>query len=140
MPTTGLQGKFSAEYVVAAALGDGELTIDSFSDQMVRRPEMVALMRKVDLVERPSEGPAAEFGSVEIEMGGHTVRHTTTDFPFLNPENARALLVDKFGICAAHCAAPLDVDTALKGLWSIDGPDVVNVSSLLSNAAESTSS
>ena len=34
-PQTGLEGKFSMEYVVAAALADGEVTLASFTDEAV---------------------------------------------------------------------------------------------------------
>jgi 2-methylcitrate dehydratase PrpD len=46
-PQTGLEGKFSIEYVVAAALLDRKLALETFTDAMVRRPEIRALMRKV---------------------------------------------------------------------------------------------
>jgi 2-methylcitrate dehydratase PrpD len=37
-PKTGYQGKYSLEFVVAAALHDGEITADSFTDESVNRP------------------------------------------------------------------------------------------------------
>ena len=43
-PQTGLEGKFSLEYGIAAALLDGTPGFDSFSDDSVRRPEAVRLM------------------------------------------------------------------------------------------------
>lgn len=46
-PKTGLEGKFSIEYVAAATLLDGKIGIDSFTDVMVNRPEVRALMQKV---------------------------------------------------------------------------------------------
>jgi 2-methylcitrate dehydratase PrpD len=46
-PQTGLEGKFSVEYSLAAAAIDGTLTLDSFTDEMVRRPEAQALSHKV---------------------------------------------------------------------------------------------
>lgn len=46
-PTTGLEGKFSIEYVVAALMLDGALTLGSFTDANVRRPEAQALIAKV---------------------------------------------------------------------------------------------
>jgi len=45
-PKTGLEGKFSIEYVAPALLLDGKIGIDSFSDVMVNRPEVRALMQK----------------------------------------------------------------------------------------------
>lgn len=46
-PRTGLQGKFSIEYVAAATLLDGKVTLESFTDEQVNRPEVRRLMEKV---------------------------------------------------------------------------------------------
>lgn len=54
-PTTGLAGKFSIEYVVAALLLDGALTLETFTDDMVRRPEAQALLAKVQRSTIPDE-------------------------------------------------------------------------------------
>jgi 2-methylcitrate dehydratase PrpD len=45
-PTTGLEGKFSIEYVAAATVLDGKLTLETFTDAMVQRPEVRAMMAK----------------------------------------------------------------------------------------------
>lgn len=52
-PATGLQGKFSLEYTLAAALVDGEVTLDSFTDDAVRRAEIRRLLPRI----RTSEDP-----------------------------------------------------------------------------------
>ena len=46
-PQTGLEGKFSIEYVAAATVLDGKVGIDTFTDVMVQRPEVRALLAKV---------------------------------------------------------------------------------------------
>jgi 2-methylcitrate dehydratase PrpD len=46
-PHTGLEAKFSIEYCAAAALIDGTLTMDSFTDGQVMREPVRALMAKV---------------------------------------------------------------------------------------------
>jgi 2-methylcitrate dehydratase PrpD len=46
-PRTGLAGKFSIEYVAAATVLDGKVGIDTFTDVMVNRPQVRALMQKV---------------------------------------------------------------------------------------------
>jgi 2-methylcitrate dehydratase PrpD len=78
-PTTGLQGKFSAEYVVAAGLLDGELMLPSFVDEAVQRPEIQALIRKVEV--REAEVPpigAREwefaYAVLDVSAGGHLYR------------------------------------------------------------------
>ncbi len=54
-PHTGLEGKFSIEYVAAAVLADGELTLDTFTDAMVQRAPIRALMQKVRRYRIPDE-------------------------------------------------------------------------------------
>src|SRR5262245_12899132 len=46
-PQTGLEGKFSIEYAAAATVLDGKVGIDTFTDAMVQRPEVRALLKKV---------------------------------------------------------------------------------------------
>jgi 2-methylcitrate dehydratase PrpD len=46
-PRTGLEGKFSIEYAAAATVLDGKVGIDTFTDVMVQRPELRALLKKV---------------------------------------------------------------------------------------------
>lgn len=46
-PDTGLEGKFSMEYALGAALLDGSVTLASFTDEMVRRPAVRAIMKRV---------------------------------------------------------------------------------------------
>ncbi len=46
-PVTGLEGKFSIQYPVAAIVLDGRLTVDSFTDEAVRRVDVRAWMKKV---------------------------------------------------------------------------------------------
>ena len=43
-PKTGLDGKFSVQYTTAAALLDGEITVDSFTDERRYAPDAVALL------------------------------------------------------------------------------------------------
>jgi len=46
-PMTGLEGKFSIEYTMAATLLDRRLTLETFTDRMVQRPLIRDLMKKV---------------------------------------------------------------------------------------------
>ena len=55
-PTTGLEGKFSIEYVTAALLLDGKLTLETFTDPMVMRPAVRAFMPKVKRSRIQAEG------------------------------------------------------------------------------------
>ncbi|MBI4207780.1 MAG: MmgE/PrpD family protein [Betaproteobacteria bacterium] len=48
-PKTGLDGKFSVQYATAVALLDGEVTIDSFTDERRFAPDAVAFLGKTTL-------------------------------------------------------------------------------------------
>jgi 2-methylcitrate dehydratase PrpD len=52
-PRTGLEGKFSLEYGIAAALLDGAPGLDSFTDAAVQRPEAQELVERIDVELEP---------------------------------------------------------------------------------------
>lgn len=78
-PVTGLEGKFSLQYSLAAGVLDGEYTLSSFSDEAVRRPEMIPLLKIIDAHEDErcagSDTRAASSGS----RGYVEVAATTSD-------------------------------------------------------------
>jgi 2-methylcitrate dehydratase PrpD len=78
-PTTGLQGKFSIEYVIAAGLLDGEVTLLSFMDDAVQRPAIQQLIRKIEVCEQqvpPIGKPEWDFAYsvLEVKAGGKIYR------------------------------------------------------------------
>ena len=78
-PTTGLQGKFSAEYVIAAGLLDGQVTLSSFVDSAVQRATIQELIRKIDVRESPTPpmGPPEwefAYSVLEVKAGGEVMR------------------------------------------------------------------
>jgi 2-methylcitrate dehydratase PrpD len=58
-PRTGLQGKFSLEYALAACLLDGRLNLATFTDEAVQRPEAQELLVRVtaETSDRTPAGP-----------------------------------------------------------------------------------
>jgi 2-methylcitrate dehydratase PrpD len=48
-PATGLDGKFSVQYATSVALLDGDVTIDSFTNERRFAPDMVSLLPRVTL-------------------------------------------------------------------------------------------
>ncbi|MDQ7904650.1 MmgE/PrpD family protein [Phytohabitans sp. ZYX-F-186] len=131
-PTTGLQGKFSAEYVVAAALLDGALSMASFADSAVTRPEIVDLLPLVELAEQPGTAASPEFAMVEVEVDGEVVRHRTDAFPFLPATDVNALDA-KFHDCARGTAVPWDTTEALRYLKTIGAAPAVDLRPLFAS-------
>lgn len=135
-PKTGLQGKFSIEYTVAAALKDRELGLSTYEDHAVLRPELQRLLSLVRAVESdvPSVGPR------DFEKWFAVVTVTTTDGrklvaradmphgygkdPLTDEE-----LNKKFRECAAVPGSVWDPETLLTALWNL--PTVQGVEQLL---------
>ncbi|HUA03399.1 MAG TPA: MmgE/PrpD family protein [Solirubrobacteraceae bacterium] len=116
-PQTGLEGKFSLEYGIAAALLDRNPGFDSFSDAAVRRPEAVRLMETVE-VEATDGGDHLLTGVVEIEIDG--VRATLA----LPPGAPGRPVTDeelgtKLELCGAGDLADLTWESAAPWLRSI---------------------
>ena len=65
-PETGLDGKFSFQYTVAAALLDRRIDIDTFTDEAVHRPEILELLDKTTVNMKP-EIPA-DFDAMWISV------------------------------------------------------------------------
>ena len=66
-PQTGLEGKFSIEYVASALLLDGKLTLETFTDPMVQRPEIRKLIPKVKRCRMEAEGTfSGIFGYTDV--------------------------------------------------------------------------
>ncbi len=131
-PQTGLEGKFSMPYVMAAAVLDRRVTLDSFSDEAVRRPEAQALLGQVSTVEdstiRDAANPTAQ-GYVTVEIRTKAGRRFTrqVDHPRGSPELPlrREDLVAKYRDCALRVLEPEAVDRSLGLLDSVEAvPDV----------------
>ncbi len=69
-PATGLEGKFSLEYGIAAALLDGRPGLESFTDEAVARPEAVRLGSLVD-VTGAGGGDHLLAGEIELAVELH---------------------------------------------------------------------
>jgi len=66
LPRTGLEGKFSFQYTVAAALLDGAVTVRTFSDERCFRQDMVALLPSIAL--RQSAEIPGELEKMWVEV------------------------------------------------------------------------
>jgi 2-methylcitrate dehydratase PrpD len=82
-PATGLEGKFSLEYGVAATLLDGPPGLETFTDEAVQRPEAQRLMELVEAI--PTAGGQGLLdGHISIELvlrDGQTISATLKSPP-----------------------------------------------------------
>jgi 2-methylcitrate dehydratase PrpD len=105
-PTTGLEGKFSIEYVTAALFLDGKLTLETFTDPMVMRPEVRAFMPKVKRSRIAAEGTysgVVGYSDVTITTGRGTFKTRVEHAPG-SPEAPMTASdrVEKFMDCAGR--------------------------------------
>jgi 2-methylcitrate dehydratase PrpD len=75
IPTTGLQAKFSMEYVAAATFVDGKIGLESFNDAMVQRAPVRALMAKVHRY-RIDSAEVVSGAPIVVHIAIHTARGT----------------------------------------------------------------
>ncbi|HTD78350.1 MAG TPA: MmgE/PrpD family protein [Chloroflexota bacterium] len=122
-PTTGLQGKFSAEYVVAACLIDGRLSLSTFTDEAVQRPEALELVQRIVVQEaaEPPFGPSTfehAYATIEVTLGDGSRLRERCDVP---RGHALAPLTDaeldaKFRDCLEFSESDWDTDELLHRL------------------------
>ncbi|MGI9184767.1 MAG: MmgE/PrpD family protein [Solirubrobacteraceae bacterium] len=113
-PITGLQGKFSLEYGVAAALLDGQPDLDSFTDQAVQRPEAQKLMALAEVITSESgEGLLAGEVTIEVTTRAGERRRTSLDLPPGAPSRppSSAELCNKLNACAGAAAEQVSAAT-----------------------------
>ena len=146
-PTTGLEGKFSLNYPLAAALLDGGCALATFTDEAVRRNAIAALYPRIAAAEDPAcrgDDPLFETrssgskGFVEVEVrlnDGRTDRIRVDHAP---GSPARELtwpdVREKFFDCARHSrrvteAAAEKAFTALRELETI--ADIAQITATL---------
>ncbi|MSR07903.1 MAG: hypothetical protein EXR93_12710 [Gemmatimonadetes bacterium] len=127
-PVSGLDGKFSVQYVASAALLDGRVNIETFTDERRFAPDMVAMLPRVSLAPRSGAGA----GATARLNDGRTVSAETLAFrgSIENPLTREERLA-KFRYCVGGSRVFSDQDTErliglLEGLESVD-----DVSSLM---------
>jgi 2-methylcitrate dehydratase PrpD len=97
-PTTGLEGKFSLQYAVAATLLDGRPGIESFTDEAVARPAARALLARVEVDAAPGgDWLLAGDVAIELTLADGSKLHAQLDLPPGAPDRppSGAELADK---------------------------------------------
>lgn len=127
-PRTGLEGKFSMQYAVAAAFRDGSVKLRSFEDAAVQRPEIQRFLRCV----RTKEGPPPMFPrwtqlTVHLKDGEKIVRRIeklrgSAQLPLTDAE-----LVEKARDCIDYARLPHDAEEVARAAFTLAGARVRHV-------------
>ncbi|MDE1991705.1 MAG: MmgE/PrpD family protein [Rhizobiaceae bacterium] len=140
-PASGLDGKFSLQYTAATALLDGNVGLASFTDDMLARPEIQALLAKMRVTlsrEIPSIYTDGRHLDLEVEMNDGQLISTRCERPRgswgappITEEEHHAKARD----CLATWLAPESIDRFVEGCDQIEELDAATVSALLDLAS-----
>jgi 2-methylcitrate dehydratase PrpD len=131
-PVSGLDGKFSLQYTAAAALLDGNVRIDTFTEERRFRPDMVDLLARTTLTQDPAIPGDLHDMRVEITvetLDGAEHRAVckgpkgTWGMPPLQPADHAVKLQD----CLSRVLGPRDVEEVLARLERLDAQGVDGV-------------
>jgi 2-methylcitrate dehydratase PrpD len=108
-PATAIDAKFSLPFTVATALVTGAVTIDSFSAEALRAPNVLALAERVSFTVLEDAAPGAiASGGIAIRLMDGSVLERFVATPRGAPANPipQEELVEKFRTCARLAAVP----------------------------------
>lgn len=133
-PTTGLEAKFSMEYVVSAALSRGPLGLPDFEPQAFTEPGVVDLMQRVH-VEGAGDSEPSRFAELRIAMrdGSELQRRVDVTYGDSNNPMDAAALCEKFTSACAGVDMPQPAIDALAdaSLAAVDAPSLTALQSAL---------
>lgn len=140
LPSTGLEGKFSMEYCIAATLIDGRIGLASFTDQAVQRPEVMKLMKRIAVIEerRRAQFPIGGRAIVSVDTFGKINHTRVVETPRGDPQNPLSWeeLCEKFRDCAVAVLPPRGVEEAIETIGALDKlEDVGRLAGVLSPEA-----
>ncbi len=103
IPKTGLEGKFSIRFWMALALLQRSVQIGDFTDEKVRSPEIVSLMKKVELKTDQRVVPQQAVCVTVKTTDGRSLQKITWP-PLGTPENpmSETEVIQKFRHCAEY--------------------------------------
>jgi 2-methylcitrate dehydratase PrpD len=137
-PTTGLQGKFSMEFCIGILLLRRKAGLGEFTDAVVQRPEVQAMIPRVNFYVDP-EAEQAGFDKmtsiIKIHMKDGRVIQGRAQFAKGSPANPMSYeeVADKFRGCADFAKWPTQqAEAVIEAVKSLErAPDVTNLTAAL---------
>ena len=127
-PQTGLEGKFSMHYAVAAALLDGHVKLSSFENAAVLRPEIQRFFAKIDA--REDQGPASPRWTrvtLQTRDGRRPEKMVTTLRGAANCPLSDEGLIEKAEDCFVHGKYGGSARTLADAAFSLDRLQVADI-------------
>ncbi|MEQ8993197.1 MAG: MmgE/PrpD family protein [Pseudomonadales bacterium] len=122
-PATGLEAKFSLRFTVAMALaGDNTADIHAYTDDLTRRPDLVALRDRVVVAAHPALRPETRV-AIRTRDGRDLAAEANVAVPATDLDAQRQRLAAKFQTLAAPVvgsAAATRIEVACRALWEAD--------------------
>jgi 2-methylcitrate dehydratase len=127
-PKTRESADHSLPYMLARALVDGEITLDSYTTERVADPSIRPLMRKIRVrgnddmkaLMRASRGPEAKPARIRVVAGGHEFAREIlghSGHPQRPESERRDMLNRKLNLCAAYAGLPEERRESLRQAW-----------------------
>jgi len=139
-PKTGLQGKFSMQYVMSSAIFDHELKLGNFVDEQVLRPQVQEFMRRVTPlaeVGRSGDNPATSYTEVAVRLKDGRELSERVFYPRGDAAGGEPLswneLAEKYRDCAALALPEGKIERSLDMLHDLES--LQDVRSLMAELA-----
>lgn len=120
-PKTGLEGKFSAEYNLAAAILDRKVNIASYAEEKVNSPKMREALRKIKIIVHPDWAPRVGGTLIVLKLkDGRTFKNQVETWKG-SPDMPLSLeeLKEKYRDCAQFVLTPEETDRSIQLLLNL---------------------
>lgn len=124
-PVKGVEGKFSVRFLAAVALAEGNITVDTFTDEKVNDPRLVALRKKI----HTSLDPRIKFGArLSVKMKNGTEYNDFLAAPKGDPTNPLSFeeLVTKYKTAAILSIPEKNIDLLIEKIKVLDKINDIN--------------
>jgi aconitate decarboxylase len=143
-PRTGLEGKFSFQYTVAAALLDGRVGMETFTDEQVRRPAIAELLAKTQLHMDPKIPSNFDemWITVSVQLRDGQTYAVRCDRPrgiWGNPLTREERLA-KVRQCAARVLPDADIERLIEMVEDLEHASSQDMGALIGLLAQSSAS
>jgi 2-methylcitrate dehydratase PrpD len=137
-PKTGLEGKFSIQYCLAAALVDRKVNQQTFTTEQVQRPEIRKLFDRIKMFRPPEMKGRPSWESpkyaVTVKMDNGKTYSEQGKVPFIAPIRipTKHELTEKYRNCASLVLSSGHVDESLELLEHLEKlKDISRLSEIL---------